>query len=209
MACPFAQVGGVEDETLVFGVALLDLAGRHLIDRLSDGQLPHDFFSSDAMKSWIGGVSDRLGHDFGDTVADWFREQGWQARSRVNMSEFGAPVQVPGDVDVLAWYPADGSVFVIECKRLQFARTIGEIGEQLRKFKGEASDELARHLVRSQWLVDHPDRVQQCIHLTHMDLDILPLTVTNTIVPMQFVDGLPLSNSRIVPFSELKSILPL
>jgi hypothetical protein len=158
------------------------------------------------MRSWIGGVSDRLGHDFSDTVARWFREQGWRARSCVNMTEFGAPMQM-GDVDVLAWHPTDGRVFIIECKRLQFARTIGEIGEQLRKFKGEARDELAKHLARSQWLLGHPDCVRQCIHLTHQDLVMVPFMVTNTIVPMQFVDGLPLPNSQIVPFSGLEFII--
>jgi hypothetical protein len=207
MARPFVPVDGMEDKTLVFGVALLDLVGRHLIDRLTNGHLPQEFFSSDAMRSWLGGVSDLLGHEFSDIVAAWFREQGWQARSRVNMTEFGAPMQIPGDVDVLAWNPADGWVFAIECKRLQFARTIGEIGEQLRKFKGEASDELAKHLVRSQWLLDHSDCVRQCVHLTHHDLTMLPLMVTNTIVPMQFVDGLPLPNSQIVPFSGLELII--
>jgi hypothetical protein len=151
-------------------------------------------------------VSDRLGHEFSDAVADWFREKGWQARSCVDMTEFGAPAQM-GDVDVLAWSPTDGRVFVIERKRLQFARTIGEIGEQLRKFKGEARDELAKHLVRSQWLLDRPGCVRQCIHLTHQDLAMLPLMVTNTIVSMQFVDGLPLANSQIVPFSGLDFII--
>lgn len=165
-----------------------------------------EFFSSDAMRSWLGGVSDRLGHNFNETVAGWFRERGLQARSCVNMTEFGAPEQM-GDVDVLAWNPTDGNVFVIECKRLQFARTIGEIGEQLRKFKGEARDELAKHLVRSQWLLGHPDCVRQCIHLTHQDLIMVPFLVTNTFVPMQFVDGLPLPNSQIVPFSGLKFII--
>jgi hypothetical protein len=63
----------MEDKTLVFGVALLDLVGRHLIDRLTNGHLPQEFFSSDAMRRWIGEVSDHLGHDFSDTVAEWFR----------------------------------------------------------------------------------------------------------------------------------------
>jgi hypothetical protein len=122
------------------------------------------------------------------------------------MTEFGAPAEM-GDVDVFAWDPIDDCVFIIECKRLQFARTIGEIGEQLRKFRGEARDELTKHLVRSQWRLDHLDCVRQCIHLSYQDLTMLPLMVTNTLVPMQFVDGLPLANSRIVPFSCLEFII--
>ena len=88
------------------------------------------------MKQYIGAVNDERGHAFAHSVADQMRENGWQERSEVQMTELGASADL-GDVDVLAWKPS-GNIRLIECKRLQLARTVAEIAEICHRFQGES-----------------------------------------------------------------------
>ena len=74
------------------------------------------------------------------------------------MAEFNLPSDVGdlGDIDVLAW-DGSGRAYMVECKNLRFAMTVGEIVDQLNRFRGEANDELGEHLKRYQWLGQNPD----------------------------------------------------
>ena len=62
------------------------------------------------------------------------------------MTELGASSEL-GDIDVLAWNRT-GNVLLIECKRLKLARTVAEIAEICRRFRGEANDELDKQMRR-------------------------------------------------------------
>ena len=111
---------------------LLEAAARYLFEARS-GRLPDRLFDSDEMRSWIGAVTDKLGHAFNETVAARLRDLGWKTRVEVRLTELGAVSEL-GDIDVLAWRDVTGPVYAIECKRLMHDRTVGEIGRRLRDY---------------------------------------------------------------------------
>src|SRR5207244_1697312 len=74
----------------------------YLLDRTERGQMPADFFTTDAMKAYLGAVNHERGHAFAESVAEALRRDGWQARTSVKMRELSAPIEY-GDLDVLAW----------------------------------------------------------------------------------------------------------
>lgn len=78
------------------------------------------------------------------------------------MFRFGAPDSL-GDIDALAWNLSLKLVLVMECKRLQKALTVGEIVEQLRRFKGKAEDELGIHMRRFRWLQENSQTLEKTV----------------------------------------------
>ena len=98
---------------------------------------------------------------------------------------------------------AAGCVYITECKNLRFALTVGEIADQLNRFRGEAHDELSRHMRRYRWLSENPDRLSKVIG-SDARLQIKPLLVSNTIVPMQFAQDLPIPVGDILPIGALE-----
>jgi hypothetical protein len=174
--------------------------------RAMTGEFPPEYFQTSGMRSWVGAAVMKRGGDFEEEVAETFCKLGLHARAKIPMTEFGAD-QSFGDLDVLAWDAAKGVFFTAECKRLRFARTVGEIGEQLRTFKGEEKDRLAKHLRRVAWFEAHPESLNQVSREKIAKPRIVPLLVTNTFVPMQFVKGLPLPPRQVVPVNQLASAM--
>jgi hypothetical protein len=156
------------------------------------------------MQSWIGAVNDQEGHAFNAKVAERFRELGWNARDTVQMSEFGRSDL--GDCDVLAWRTDRATVFAAECKTLKSALSIGEVTEQIKRFRGQSKDEMEKHLARLHFLRENQPIIIRALGIAGFELRVRPLLVTNTIVPMQFLSDLPISADDIVPFAELASV---
>jgi hypothetical protein len=196
---------GRGSETFAFGIAGLDESARYVVDRSASGQLNEDFFATPEMRSWIGTANDRLGNAFTTQVGEVLARRGWTTRRLVQMREFGAPERL-GDVDVLAWSPTRGTVLAIECKRLRPARTISEIGEQLKRFQGDADDQLGRHIARGQWLRENNGILAS--HLGLAQVRLRSLLVTNTVVPLQFVKSLPVSRKDVLTINEVEELSP-
>jgi hypothetical protein len=110
-----------------------------------------------------------------------------------------------GDLDILSWTTSGSIFYAVECKRLRFARTVSEVGEQLREFRGEEMDRLAKHLRRCEWLRHNKDSLRRISKTKSSQLNVVPLLVASTIVPMQFISGLPLPSDRIVAFTKLRN----
>jgi len=191
-------------DRLIYAAGLVADAFALLVGDAVEGEFDADFFSSTEMKRWIGSVTNKRGHAFNNLVAQEFERCGYRARASVNMTEFGVPSEQGdmGDVDVIAWGP-DGCVYVAECKNLRFARTVGEMVDQLKRFRGEANDGLNKHLRRCHWLQDNTNKVASVLGTAPASVKLRPLLVTNTIVPMQFVAGLPLPAQDIMPLKSL------
>ena len=194
---PIFVFGLNDDDRVIFGVGALKLGFGYLLERSERGHLPQEFFTTDIMKKYIGSVNSERGLIFARTIADQFRMKGWQVRNEVQMTELGAPAAF-GDVDVLAWKPS-GEILIIECKRLQLAKTVAEVAEICRRFRGDAKDELDKHVQRVKWIRSNPVMLQRIVgfdpELKHMD-DRL---VTNTHVPMMYLKSLPINASKIGP----------
>lgn len=89
------------------------------------------------------------------------RVNGWHAEVEVKVTKLLRRRfdKDHGDVDLLAWRD-DGRVLAIECKDVQFRKTLGEMAEQLSDFRGEIHsngrrDELRKHLDRMEVIRQH------------------------------------------------------
>jgi Holliday junction resolvase len=182
---PLLIFGENEDDKVLYGAGMRRQGFGYLMDRTEKGQLPETFFTSKAMRSYWGSVNDERGHAFARSVADMLREEGWEARNEVQMTELGAQSEF-GDLDVLAWKPT-GEVLLVECKRLQLARTVAEIAEICRRFKGEAKDELDKHMRRVNWVMEHPSSLERIMGFSPDPECIDARLVTNTHVPMMYL----------------------
>lgn len=94
-------------------------------------------------------------------------------------------------MDVLAWR-ASGEVESIECKCLYLARTVAEVSEICRRFRGEAKDQLAKHMCRVNRIRGRPENLR---HVVGFVPDVEKLShrlITNTHVPTRYVKGLPI-----------------
>ena len=168
--------------------------------------MPQEFFTSQQMRAFAGKTAHALGGVFEDEVVSELKANGWEARARVQMTELGASQEL-GDVDVLAWRP-DGRVLILECKRLQPARTVGEVAEALQKFAGEEKDKLARHLRRLSWLQGSPSLIPRALRLGKDSVisSVQGRLITNTDVPMMYVKDLPIPVTEIIPLRFVKTI---
>lgn len=208
MTRPVVLVGVGNNDRALYAPGLVHDAFAHVVGGAHLGTFDTEYFRSARMQRWIGAINDRRGHTFNDRVAEECRSAGYQARASVDMVQFNVPAELGnlGDVDVLAW-THDGLVHPTECKNLRFARTIGEIVDQLNRFKGESNDELAKHMRRCDWLRNHVAEVARLTGVAAERIRIEPLMVTNTIVPMQFASGLPIAVENIVPVTAISARL--
>lgn len=208
---PLVQIDGSEDPVVLIAPALVD----HFVQRFfqaEQGLVPKELFTGGAMRSWIGAAVDRDGHAFNDSVGAELRRLGWSARS-VNLTELGG-TKAMGDVDVLAWHAPSGTVFAIECKRLQIARSVGEIGERLAEFTtiappGARRTPIQKHRDRLAFMRANPARLSK---LTGIPVDRLVLRsglVTDHLVPMHFSRKAASMVDVIAEYAELANSFPL
>jgi hypothetical protein len=198
-ARPIFIFGEQDKDKVIFGAGTLNVGTRYVLERTEQGQLPQQFFTTAEMRQYIGAVNSERGLVFARSVADQLREKGWQVRNEVPMTELGGSKEL-GDVDVLAW-KSSGEIRVIECKRLQLARTVAEIAEICRRFRGEAKDELEKHVRRVKWIRNNPSGLQPIVGFSPDIARIDDMLVTNTHVPMTYLQSLPIESDKIGPLS--------
>lgn len=197
MARPLVIFGLDDHSTVVFGIATLRIALAHLVHMIEQGHLSQDYFETSGMRSFIGRTNDEKGHGFARSVSKQLRDDGWQTRVEVRMGKLGATKEL-GDIDVLAWN-SKGKILVIECKRLQLARSIGEIADVCRRFRGEARDELDKHVRRVEWIKKNPSSLEAIVGFSPTVEGIDDRLVTNVQVPMTFLRSLPVQSDKIGP----------
>ena len=194
---PLLIFGTQDEDKMLFGVSTLKLGINNLLDRIEHGRLPQELFTSTEMKRYIGTINNEEGHAFARETANELCNRGWQTRNEVQMTELGASAKL-GDVDVLAWKP-HGEIQIIECKRLRLARTVAEIAEICRRFRGEAKDELDKHVQRINWIKANPTGLQRIVGFIPNPALIDDRLVTNTPVPMTYLTSLPIEAGKIGP----------
>jgi hypothetical protein len=189
---------------ITYGAGLVHNAFSFTVTSTHSGTMSEQSFTSIEMQKWLGGVNNKNGTDFNDTVRQIVESAGLRARSSVQMTEFG--LDGMGDVDVLAWTHTGDVVFVIECKHLRFARTVGEVGEQLRRFRGQPGDDLYAHIRRVKWLTENAEALKRKLQLRDA-FRIAQLLVTETLVPLAFVSGLPIPPETVISADRLPGVI--
>ena len=200
---PLLVFGKQDEDVVIYGVGTVELVFHNLLGKIENGYLPQEFFNSEAMKSYLGGITNKRGHEFTRTVAEHLRSKGWSTKVDVKMSELGALAEF-GDIDVLAWKQS-GETLIIECKRLRLARTLKEIAEICRRFSGQANDKLYKHLRRVKWVKNNPPNLNRITGLTVTPNQIDHRLVTNVQVPMRFLSNLPIPNDKIGPLGSFEN----
>jgi len=161
------------------------------------------------MCKWIGHANNVQRVEFNSIVADRMRELGWQVNHEVKLTKIlgRALDRDYGDIDVLAWCPDSGRVLAIECKDLQFHKSIGEVAEQLADFRGEMRsdgkpDHLKRHLDRVELLAAHRTTVSRALRIAS-DVQVEGHLVFKNPVPMRFAWDHMASRIRLSFYDEL------
>ena len=166
----------------------------YLIANSYDGTLDGSFFSSKQMKIWIGEQRHKSGHAFNVEAKSRFESIGMQALSDIKVSEIlreKTDVNY-GDVDVLAWEPDSKTVFLVECKDLEFAKTQGEIAKQVYEFRGEARsdgshDRLKKHLERCYVLRNNLRKLEAYLKIDKVE-KLYVIILFKQIVPIACTD---------------------
>ena len=190
----------VEDKVL-YSASMLKDGLEYLVGNISGGRLSEDSVASKEMKQYIRSVNNKLGPEFEREVAAQLEDNHWIVRRRLQMSVLGAPALL-GDIDVLAW-KANGQVLAIECKHLRFARTVGEIAKVCKRFRGEARDDLDKHLQRINWIRENPASLEQVAGFQPTVSQLDDRIVTNVPVPLRYLNSLPIEPKKFVPIAEL------
>lgn len=206
MSNPLIEVPLKGGKEYMYSAAMIYKTGTNIIDGMSKGHYPSEYFESQEMKSWVGKANDMLGHDFEITVEQWFHNRGFKTRINLPMTELGADEKY-GDIDVFAWNQNNKVVWLIECKRLILAKTIGEICEQMEKFRGESHDLLQKHINRINWIRRNTNKLKGVTNQNHRKGSIKNLIVTNTIVPMMYKSNLNIEPEKFVQFSKLQDVV--
>ncbi len=130
---PFIQIDSEDDPSMLVAPGLVREAVYATMRSFHSGEVPSSQTRSSQMRKWIGHANYIQRTEFNSKVALRMRELGWQAREGINVTELlGRSLNRNyGDVDVLAWGTSSGRVLVMECKDLQFNKTLGEVAEQL------------------------------------------------------------------------------
>ena len=163
------------------------------------------------MAAWRGIANGRRGTIFAEEVAEAMRANGWHAEVEVKVTKLlrrGFDKDY-GDVDVLAWRD-DGRVLAIECKDVQFRKTLGEMAEQLSDFRGEIRsngkrDELRKHLDRLEVIRKHLPLVATYVGRPSLDAIESHLLFRNP-VPMEFALARMAGQVQVSNFGAIASI---
>ena len=184
---PLVQLALGSEADVLLMPTLLDGAERYLLQARS-GRLPDTLFDSEEMRSWIGMVTDMLGHAFNETVAANLRHLGWETRVEVKLTELEGGSEL-GDIDVLAWRAGVGPVYAVECKRLMYDRTVGEIGRRLRSYTESRVDgertPMQKHRDRLGFMAKNPGALASITALPVTKMTLRSALVTDDTTPMQ------------------------
>lgn len=203
---PVILLGEGDEATALFGAYQIGASAWYLLEGIQSGWFSGDFFTSMEMRRYIGSVAEWLGHAFTQTAASALSASGWEVRTEIQMRTFGAPKAL-GDLDIIAWHTRDPRVLLIGCKRLQPARNPGEIVERLNQFRGVDGDRLGKHLRRCEWITENVGNVQKALRLPGNAIQLIPVLMTNSGVPMQYKRDLALPPEQIVSLSEISERL--
>jgi hypothetical protein len=145
-------------------------------------------------------------------VAACLRELGWRCDCEIEVTALLRKgfERNYGDVDVLAWNPQSSRVLIIECKDVQYRKTVGEIAEQLSDFRGELGrdgkrDLLLKHLDRVDLISQHLKELAAYIRFKDAPTIESHLVFKNP-VPMQFALKRMEARVRLHTFAMLKDI---
>ncbi|MEQ8362032.1 MAG: hypothetical protein RH948_04130 [Cyclobacteriaceae bacterium] len=148
--------------------------------------------ATNEMKRWMGNEAMRRGNKFVMEAVDVIRNLGYIVKVEILASTIFPNDLLDkdyGDFDIIAWRVGDTRVYLIECKKLQYAKTFKEVAEQLQEFKGVIrggkDDRLKKHLDRVTLAQENTKYLTKFFEL-ESDLDIKPVVLFSNPVPVLY-----------------------
>ena len=161
---PLLRFGNDETSDILVAPGIVREGFATTVRNMFDGNYDQARLASKAMRNWVSRVGDQKGKEFEINVGKAMEELGWTVLVNTTFSRIlgKAPDEDPGDIDVLAWN-GQGRIVLVECKRLQFAKTPSEVAKQLADFRGTVDakgkpDLLSKHLRRWDLAKVHASR---------------------------------------------------
>lgn len=209
---PFIQLDDEHDPTILVAPALVREALYILLRSFHGGETPDWQVTSMEMRRWMGHSNNIERTAFNREVASKLHEFGWRCEPDYKITKLlGLSLDRDyGDVDALAWDPKTGRVLAIECKDLQFHKTLGEVAEQLSDFRGivkhdGSRDLLRKHLDRMAVMEKHKAIIATRLGL-HSTPDLQGYIVFRNPVPMQFAWEEIKEKIKLLIFEQLESL---
>ncbi|MEN9873278.1 MAG: hypothetical protein RL186_175, partial [Pseudomonadota bacterium] len=207
---PLLRLGNEETSDILVAPGIVREGFATTVRNLFDGNYDQSRLESKAMQQWVSRVGDQEGREFEIKVGEAMEELGWTVLVKTTFGRIlgKAPDEDPGDIDVLAWNE-QGRIILVECKRLQFAKTPSEVARQLADFRGTVDakgkpDLLLKHLRRWDLAKVHAE-----LFASFCSIDLLTIEaalVFSNPVPMKYaVDQMPAA-LWVGAFSELGKI---
>jgi hypothetical protein len=179
------------------------------------GALQGDFWTSRAMKKYVGERGRIEGNRFNDTVAEKIEELGLIAYSAAKPSwcfnhKNTSEVAELGDFDVLAITPDGRRAWVVEAKDLKLCRTIGESARRLSEYEGRMlpsgkPDKMLRHLRRVAYARRHAGDLARRLKLDEIPT-VAGILVVRAPQPMEaFLPG-DKADASVVMLSEIDRV---
>lgn len=189
---PIVQLDDSENPEILLFPVLIARVVRRMFE-LIDGRLGAEMFDTKEVDRWLGKIVNERGHAFNHAVAERLSALGLNARPDQLMTLFGASKDL-GDIDVLAW-SSEGTVWVIECKRLLLDRTVGEVGERLADYttRGKRNGKrtpIQKHLDRVAFMQGNLSGLSLLTGIEEAKIVLRSALVTDSIVPMQFAKSM-------------------
>lgn len=208
---PLVQIDDSPDPAIIVAPGLVRDAFVYMLDNYYSGDYPARQLKQ-RMRTWGGTYRNRVGSKFSNEVGARLRESGWQCDCEVQVTALlrkGFDKNY-GDVDVLAWNVESKRVLIIECKDVQYRKTVGEIAEQISDFRGEIGrdgkpDLLLKHLNRVELISRHLKELAAYVGIEDIPAVESHLVFKNP-VPMQFAWKRMEARVRLHTFVKLKDI---
>ncbi|RXZ64247.1 hypothetical protein [Pelagerythrobacter rhizovicinus] len=215
IARPIVALDADEDSLLLVSPPLMERSALHNLAGAMQGTLQGKFWTSPAMRVFVGAAAEKMGLDFNQRVAEHIRALGLTSFPSTKVTDAlhhkgTDAVKRLGDIDVLA-LSADGHhAWVIEAKDIRFCRTLGETSSRLSEYRGQTDsrgrrDKLRKHLDRVEYVRAHRIDLAQ-----RYDLEEPPavhgLVVFESPQPMAFVPSHPSTDARFVMLGDLNGL---
>ena len=134
---------------------------------------------------------------------------GYEVRTNVRITQISGKEEDEkyGDIDVLAYVPDGSRVLVVECKDLHFAKMLGEVAEELHRFRGVEvdgkPDDLLRHLRRVRWCASNTDQLAAYLGLSCLPR-VEPYLVFSFTSPLGY-SPLGATDTKVIDFTEVEA----
>ncbi len=162
----------------------------HHLQNCYEGSIPPERFETSIMRRWIGDKRKNQGYEFNMRVAQRFSQLECKVLSEAKLEDL-LNLKLDrdyGDVDVVAWNKTENVIFLVECKSLEFAKTEGEIAQQVSEFRGRNNhkgkpDRLLKHLQRINVIDQHKEKLIKRLNLLK-GVEIIPCLMFSEVVPI-------------------------